>query len=60
MLHSTGWVPHGFSRGGREFRAEFVFPTSKEMGHPWGGKPQIQSGRYASVVLHERKPSPDP
>ncbi len=34
MLHYTGWVPHGFSHGEREFRAEFVFPTSEEMGHP--------------------------
>ena len=33
------WVAHGFSRGEREFRSPFVFPTSEEVGHPYKQEP---------------------
>ncbi len=34
---ASGWVAHGFSRGGHESRQAFASPTAKAMGHPGHG-----------------------
>ncbi len=61
------WVAHGFSRGGpslahreRESPAEFVSPTSEEVGHPsFANCPSILAGSLAlqrKVVASGREP----
>ena len=45
-------VAHGFSRGGANSGAKFVFPTSKEAGHPAddNGPPSARKIHYRAAA----------